>query len=231
MNARNEQAMLSNTVASSLAPAGSSAPGSEGDESEPSDSSGGSNSNNSGSNRSGALSPEAEYPLLARARCLEAYADEAIKLACSLTDLSLLYSDCANMPRAAGKSPVEHAVECIWCLGLEHPESGLVPADSYDQIATLKFVNVWTMHILPALLCSQRTPPSAGLASLSKSIVSRRHAMGRRGPFWNGRSMSIAEIVVAPFADAILHSNGFIPDSPEYAAVSTWLAAIRAAIH
>ncbi|KAJ1799357.1 hypothetical protein LPJ59_001883, partial [Coemansia sp. RSA 2399] len=187
-----------------------SASSSEGDESEPSDSSG------SSSDSRGPGPDVAVCSLLARTR-LAAYADESIRLACSL--MAPLKANDVNMVCSAGKNPVEHAAEYIWQLGLEHPESGLVPRSDYDRIATLQFVNIWIMHILPALFRSPLTPPSAELARLSKCIAMRRRSLGRRGPFWNGPSLCIAEIVVAPFADAMLHDNdGFIPDSQEYGA-------------
>ncbi|KAJ2401100.1 hypothetical protein GGI23_001620 [Coemansia sp. RSA 2559] len=199
-----------------------SASSSEGEESEPSDSSG------SSSDSRGPGPDVAICPLLDRAR-LAAYADKSIRLARSL--IAPLQASNVNMVGSAGRNPVEHAAEYIWQLGLEHPESGLVPRSDYDRIATLQFVNIWIMHILPALFHSPRAPPSADLARLSKCIATRRHSLGRRGPFWNGPSLSIAEIVVAPFADVMLHDNdGFIPDSQEYGAVSAWLAAIRCAL-
>ncbi|KAJ1663104.1 hypothetical protein IW140_005346 [Coemansia sp. RSA 1813] len=220
---------LSKIVNSSLA--AGSAPSSEGDESEPSDSSGSSGSSSRGpgpDGRSPPLPPGAICPLLARTH-LEVCADRAIQLSHSL--IGPLHANAVNDVRAVGKNPMEHAAEYIWQLGLEHPESGLVPGSDYDQIATLQFVNVWIMHVLPALVCSSPMSPSADLARLNKWIVSRRHALGRRGPFWNGRSLCIAEVIVAPFSDAMLHGSNFIPDSQEFSAVSSWLAAIRCALY
>ncbi|KAJ2609621.1 hypothetical protein EV177_004374 [Coemansia sp. RSA 1804] len=110
---------------------------------------------------------------------------------------------------------MEHATEHIWHLGLEHPESGLVPTSDYDKIVTLQFINIWSTNILPALVYSPHSPPFADLAMVNKWIVSRRSSLSRRGPFWNGRSPCIAEVVVAPFADALLHGNSFIFDTQE----------------
>ncbi|KAJ2001227.1 hypothetical protein GGI04_000623 [Coemansia thaxteri] len=117
----------------------------------------------------------------------------------------------------------------IWQVGLQCPGSGLVPSSDCDQITVLQFVAIWTTRVLPRLLLSPEAAlSSSDLAALSRSIAARRRGLKRRGPFWNGRALSIAEVVVAPFADDILH-GALLPDSPEYAALATWLAAIRAA--
>ncbi|KAJ2619795.1 hypothetical protein GGI25_006051 [Coemansia spiralis] len=163
--------------------------------------------------------------------CLEeAYASKAIHIACSLLPDTAAIT-CGSVFRADGKTPMEHAVEYIWQLGLEHPESSLVPNGDYDCILTLQFVNSWAAHVLPALICSPLASPTADLARISRWIASRRRSLKLRGPFWNGRSLCIAEVIVAPFADALLHSDsGFIPDTQEFSTVATWLAAVRCAL-
>ncbi|KAJ2496313.1 hypothetical protein GGI11_008248 [Coemansia sp. RSA 2049] len=156
---------------------------------------------------------------------MEPFASKTVQIAYMLAGISP--ESAISVTRSVGRSAMEHATEHIWHLGLEHPESGLVPTSDYDQIVTLQFINIWSTNILPALVYSPHSPPFADLAMVNKWIVSRRSSLSRRGPFWNGRSPCIAEVVVAPFADALLHGNSFIPDTQECSAVSSWLAAVR----
>ncbi|KAJ2821696.1 hypothetical protein FBU31_004820 [Coemansia sp. 'formosensis'] len=123
--------------------------------------------------------------------------------------------------------PIARATDYIWQLGLQHPASGLVPSNDYGQALILHFVGVWTTRVLPLFLAESGSLASADLATLSKCILARRRSLKQRGPFWNGRSLSIAEVVVAPFANEILH-GGMIPDSREFSALAAWLSAVRA---
>ncbi|KAJ2042799.1 hypothetical protein GGI08_007603 [Coemansia sp. S2] len=123
--------------------------------------------------------------------------------------------------------PIARATDYIWQLGLQYPASGLVPSSDYDQVLILHFVGVWTTRVLPLLLTESSGLALTDLATLSKCILARRRSLKQRGPFWNGQSLSIAEVVVAPFADDILH-GGVIPDSREFGALAAWLASVRA---
>ncbi|KAJ2596924.1 hypothetical protein GGF39_003259 [Coemansia sp. RSA 1721] len=171
---------------------------------------------------------------------VDAYASQAVRAAASLVRqrsvrldaaaLALEKLSLATLRDATQKSPVEHAIDRIWQLGLEFPESGLVPGDDSDRIRMLQFLYTWAIRIVPALLVqsSDGSARASDLATLSGwiSLQRRRHTKSR-GPFWNGRMPSAAEIVVAPFADTLLHSN-VIPDSQEYGSLAAWLAALRA---
>ncbi|KAJ1721990.1 hypothetical protein LPJ53_003563 [Coemansia erecta] len=130
------------------------------------------------------------------------------------------------LPVFAESSPAhriaETAIDFIWKLGLEHPESGLVPEDDYDRIRMLQFLYIWAAKVVP-LLCKRGRIRSGcpDLATLSSWIaLQRRRHTKRRGAFWNGRIPSAVEIAVAPLADTLLHS-GIIPDTPEYSSLST----------
>ncbi|KAJ2754062.1 hypothetical protein GGI19_002677 [Coemansia pectinata] len=123
--------------------------------------------------------------------------------------------------------PIARATDYIWQLGLRYPASGLVPSSDYGKVLIMHFVGVWTTRVLPLFLAESGGLASTDLATLNKCIVARRRTLKQRGPFWNGQSVSIAEVVVAPFADEILHS-GLIPDSREFGALAAWLAAVRA---
>ncbi|KAJ2879362.1 hypothetical protein IWW38_006131, partial [Coemansia aciculifera] len=134
-------------------------------------------------------------------------------------------ADCTNCA-----CPIAYATDYIWQLGLQCPASGLVPTSDYDKVLILHFLGLWTTRVLPLLLNrpeSNCALPLADLSVLSKCILSRRHSLKQRGPFWNGRELSIAEVTVAPFADDILHS-GLLPDSSELGPLCAWLAAVRA---
>ncbi|KAJ2057299.1 hypothetical protein GGI17_005733 [Coemansia sp. S146] len=123
--------------------------------------------------------------------------------------------------------PIARATDYIWQLGLQYPASGLVPSSDYGKVLIMHFVGIWTTRVLPLLLAESGGLASTDLAALSKCILARRRSVKQRGPFWNGQSLSIAEVVVAPFADEILH-GGLIPDSREFGALAAWLAAVRA---
>ncbi|KAJ2582420.1 hypothetical protein GGH95_001542 [Coemansia sp. RSA 1836] len=134
----------------------------------------------------------------------------------------------ADKDGASALCPISRATDYIWQLGLQHPASGLVPSSDYDKVLVLHFVGLWTTRVLPLLLLAEPGGlSSADLAMLSKCILARRRSLKQRGPFWNGRSLSIAEVVVAPFADDILHA-GLLPDTREFGPLCTWLAAVRA---
>ncbi|KAJ2506866.1 hypothetical protein IWW47_001378 [Coemansia sp. RSA 2052] len=134
----------------------------------------------------------------------------------------------ADKDGAAALCPISRATDYIWQLGLQHPASGLVPSSDYDKVLVLHFVGLWTTRVLPLLLLAEPGGlSSADLAMLSKCILARRRSLKQRGPFWNGRSLSIAEVVVAPFADDILHA-GLLPDTREFGPLCAWLAAVRA---
>ncbi|KAJ2741088.1 hypothetical protein GGI20_005429 [Coemansia sp. BCRC 34301] len=133
----------------------------------------------------------------------------------------------ADKDRTAAMCPVLRATDYIWQLGLQCPASGLVPSSDYDKVLVLHFVGLWTTRVLPLLLSEPPCLPSADLATLSKCILARRCSLKQSGPFWNGRSLSIAEVVVAPFANDILHA-GLLPDTREFGPLSAWLAAVCA---
>ncbi|KAJ1642195.1 hypothetical protein LPJ64_005932 [Coemansia asiatica] len=166
------------------------------------------------------------------------YANQAIHAAAALVRQRFSRSDAALVlekllavfGNATQKIPAEHAVDLIWQLGIELPESGLVPEDDSGRIRMLQFLYTWATRIVPVLHLQPSECPArtCDLAMLSSWIAlqRRRHAKSK-GPFWNGRMPSAAEIVVAPFADLVLHSN-IIPDSQEFGSLAVWLAAIRA---
>ncbi|KAJ1893591.1 hypothetical protein LPJ66_005662 [Kickxella alabastrina] len=129
----------------------------------------------------------------------------------------------------AAQHPAERAVDFVWQLGLVHPESGLVPDDDYGRIHMLQFLYIWATRVLPALhTAPEALVRSCDLATLSSWIsLQRRRQKKQRGPFWNGRLPSAAEVVVAPFANHLLHA-GIIPDTQEHGALASWLAAVQA---
>ncbi|KAJ1812909.1 hypothetical protein LPJ56_005343, partial [Coemansia sp. RSA 2599] len=128
------------------------------------------------------------------------------------------------------KNAVERAIDLVWQLGLEFPDSGLVPEDDSGRIRLLQFLYTWATRVVPALHLQPSESPARAydLATLSSWIALQRRCYAKsKGPFWNGRMPGAAEVVVAPFADLLLHSDA-IPDSQEYGSLAAWLAALRA---
>ncbi|KAJ2690616.1 hypothetical protein IWW39_000557 [Coemansia spiralis] len=161
-------------------------------------------------------------------KAAEARAQVAILIADALAQRSMDTKwQVMNKCSSSAPCPIARATDYIWQLGLQNPASGLVPSSDYDQVLMLHFVGVWTTRVLPLLLVEPGCLDLADLATLSKCILVRRRSLKQRGPFWNGQSLSVAEVVVAPFADEILH-GGQIPDSREFGALAAWLAAVRA---
>ncbi|KAJ2720126.1 hypothetical protein GGI07_004803 [Coemansia sp. Benny D115] len=135
----------------------------------------------------------------------------------------------AQKPFGSAGPAVPRMVAHLWQLGTACPDAAIVPSSDADRIRLLQFLHLWTVTIVAAAHSPGDTHGRArGLATLSSHIAQQRRRPAKlRGPFWSGRAPGVAEIAAAPLADTLLHS-GLVPDEPQFAALATWLAAIRA---
>ncbi|ORX66540.1 hypothetical protein DL89DRAFT_324954 [Linderina pennispora] len=136
-------------------------------------------------------------------------------------------SDSFSLPPAVNIA-LDRAIDFVWRLGAEYPETQLVPAGDHARIYMLQFVGLWTSSVLPAVISGTKVNEN-DLVTLAKWLKWQRHANQRKGPFWLGRRIALPEVVVAPFVDELLF-DGRMPDSPECAALAAWLAAIQASL-